>query len=149
MSLSLSNVSLCVSHCVSLSVSVFVCVSLSLSFSLCLCVLVSLSLSVFVSLSNSLSTVHTPCSQDNGGCSHLCLLSPVQPFFSCACPTGVQLKPDGKTCKPGMNPSYISMTTNKTQLINSLKSELLVRVLDSLQQQQLKHWSYSIYSDMK
>ncbi|MEQ2235457.1 Low-density lipoprotein receptor- protein 5 [Ilyodon furcidens] len=43
----------------------------------------------------------TPCSNNNGGCSHLCLLSPVQPFYSCACPTGVQLKADGKTCKPG------------------------------------------------
>lgn len=46
--------------------------------------------------------VQTPCSDNNGGCSHLCLLSPVQPFYSCACPTGVQLKPDGRTCKPGM-----------------------------------------------
>uniref|UniRef100_A0A8C9ZBD5 Low density lipoprotein receptor-related protein 5 n=1 Tax=Sander lucioperca TaxID=283035 RepID=A0A8C9ZBD5_SANLU len=45
--------------------------------------------------------IQTPCSDTNGGCSHLCLLSPVQPFYSCACPTGVQLKPDGKTCKPG------------------------------------------------
>uniref|UniRef100_A0A4W6FVJ7 Low density lipoprotein receptor-related protein 5 n=1 Tax=Lates calcarifer TaxID=8187 RepID=A0A4W6FVJ7_LATCA len=45
--------------------------------------------------------IQTPCSDNNGGCSHLCLLSPVQPFYSCACPTGVQLKPDGKTCKPG------------------------------------------------
>lgn len=46
--------------------------------------------------------VHTPCGDNNGNCSHLCLLSPAQPFYSCACPTGVQLKPDGKTCKPGM-----------------------------------------------
>nr|XP_040025584.1 low-density lipoprotein receptor-related protein 5-like [Gasterosteus aculeatus aculeatus] len=45
--------------------------------------------------------IQTPCSDNNGGCSHLCLLSPVQPFYSCACPTGVQLKPDGRTCKPG------------------------------------------------
>uniref|UniRef100_A0A3B4ZG68 EGF-like domain-containing protein n=1 Tax=Stegastes partitus TaxID=144197 RepID=A0A3B4ZG68_9TELE len=45
--------------------------------------------------------IQTPCSNNNGGCSHLCLLSPVHPFYSCACPTGVQLKPDGKTCKPG------------------------------------------------
>ncbi|CAL8375096.1 unnamed protein product [Arctogadus glacialis] len=45
--------------------------------------------------------IHTPCSDLNGGCSHLCLLSPVEPFHSCACPTGVQLRQDGKTCKPG------------------------------------------------
>ncbi|KAG7231033.1 hypothetical protein INR49_025063, partial [Caranx melampygus] len=24
----------------------------------------------------------------------------IEPFYSCACPTGVQLKPDGRTCKP-------------------------------------------------
>ena len=45
-----------------------------------------------------------PCSQNNGGCSHLCLLSPgaafrpegagpdrALPGFSCSCPTGVRL----------------------------------------------------------
>lgn len=45
--------------------------------------------------------VHTPCEEDNGGCSHLCLLSPREPFYSCACPTGVQLQDNGKTCKAG------------------------------------------------
>ncbi|XP_023965422.1 low-density lipoprotein receptor-related protein 5 isoform X1 [Chrysemys picta bellii] len=44
---------------------------------------------------------HTPCEENNGGCSHLCLLSPRDPFYSCACPTGVQLEDDGKTCKAG------------------------------------------------
>ncbi|XP_019340746.1 low-density lipoprotein receptor-related protein 5 isoform X3 [Alligator mississippiensis] len=44
---------------------------------------------------------HTPCEEKNGGCSHLCLLSPRDPFYSCACPTGVQLEHDGKTCKAG------------------------------------------------
>uniref|UniRef100_A0A8C7YW91 Low-density lipoprotein receptor-related protein 5 n=1 Tax=Oryzias sinensis TaxID=183150 RepID=A0A8C7YW91_9TELE len=43
--------------------------------------------------------IRTPCSDNNGGCSHLCLLSPVPPFYSCTCPTGVQLRADGKTCK--------------------------------------------------
>ncbi|XP_009870958.1 PREDICTED: low-density lipoprotein receptor-related protein 5, partial [Apaloderma vittatum] len=42
---------------------------------------------------------HTPCEENNGGCSHLCLLSPRDPFYSCACPTGVQLEDDGRTCK--------------------------------------------------
>ncbi|XP_048887171.1 low-density lipoprotein receptor-related protein 5-like [Brienomyrus brachyistius] len=45
--------------------------------------------------------VQTPCRLDNGGCSHLCLLSPMDPFYSCACPTGVRLQADGKTCSPG------------------------------------------------
>ncbi|XP_061523276.1 low-density lipoprotein receptor-related protein 6 isoform X2 [Phycodurus eques] len=43
----------------------------------------------------------TPCSLNNGGCSHLCLLSPDEPFFRCACPTGVQLLQDAKTCRDG------------------------------------------------
>ena len=40
----------------------------------------------------------TPCDTDNGGCSHLCLLSSISPFYSCACPTGVKLLSDDKNC---------------------------------------------------
>ncbi|XP_054165416.1 low-density lipoprotein receptor-related protein 6-like [Oppia nitens] len=43
----------------------------------------------------------TPCDQENGGCSHLCLLSSISPFYSCGCPTGVQLLSDLKTCATG------------------------------------------------
>ncbi|XP_062373779.1 low-density lipoprotein receptor-related protein 6 isoform X2 [Sardina pilchardus] len=46
-------------------------------------------------------TVPTPCSVKNGGCSHLCLLSPIKPFYQCACPTGVQLLDDKKECRDG------------------------------------------------
>ncbi|KAB1251609.1 Low-density lipoprotein receptor-related protein 5, partial [Camelus dromedarius] len=42
---------------------------------------------------------HTRCEEDNGGCSHLCLLSPREPFYACACPTGVRLQDNGQTCK--------------------------------------------------
>src|SRR5687767_8759626 len=31
------------------------------------------------------------CLFQNGGCSHLCLSSPVSPYFKCACPTGIKL----------------------------------------------------------
>ncbi|BFZ05153.1 hypothetical protein BsWGS_08192 [Bradybaena similaris] len=41
------------------------------------------------------------CSNKNGGCSHLCLMSPISPYFTCACPTGVQLLSDNKTCANG------------------------------------------------
>ncbi|VTJ58187.1 Hypothetical predicted protein [Marmota monax] len=47
--------------------------------------------------------VITPCAMENGGCSHLCLRSPSPSGFSCTCPTGINLLPDGKTCSPGMN----------------------------------------------
>ncbi|XP_077995136.1 low-density lipoprotein receptor-related protein 6-like [Glandiceps talaboti] len=43
----------------------------------------------------------SPCGQDNGGCSHLCLMSPNKPRFTCACPTGVRLLADMKTCAEG------------------------------------------------
>lgn len=29
--------------------------------------------------------------ENNGGCSHLCLLAPVPPWFQCACPIGIKL----------------------------------------------------------
>lgn len=47
--------------------------------------------------------VSTPCATENGGCSHLCLRSPNPSGFSCTCPTGINVMPDGKTCSPGMN----------------------------------------------
>lgn len=40
----------------------------------------------------------SPCTENNGNCSHLCLLSSVAPYYSCACSTGIKLKKDGKTC---------------------------------------------------
>nr|XP_019967504.1 PREDICTED: low-density lipoprotein receptor-related protein 6-like [Paralichthys olivaceus] len=45
--------------------------------------------------------LNSPCSLKNGGCSHLCLLSPDKPYYQCACPTGVQLLEDGTTCRDG------------------------------------------------
>lgn len=45
--------------------------------------------------------VPTPCDINNGGCSHLCLLAPGEIRTSCACPTGVRLLVDKKTCADG------------------------------------------------
>ncbi|KAG1656301.1 Low-density lipoprotein receptor-related protein 4 [Nymphon striatum] len=39
----------------------------------------------------------TPCTSNNGGCSHLCLLAPLNKGYSCACPTGITLI-DSRTC---------------------------------------------------
>lgn len=41
-----------------------------------------------------------PCEPNNGGCSHLCLLSQYSPGYSCACPIGIKLL-DNKTCADG------------------------------------------------
>ena len=39
---------------------------------------------------------------NNGGCSHLCLLSPTQ-MLICACSAGAKLGNDSKTCQSGGN----------------------------------------------
>lgn len=46
-----------------------------------------------------------PCGKNNGDCSHICLLRPGRQI-SCACPIGVKLTGDNKTCKDGPS-SYI------------------------------------------
>ncbi|XP_011154181.1 low-density lipoprotein receptor-related protein 6 isoform X2 [Harpegnathos saltator] len=43
---------------------------------------------------------NNPCRQNNGNCSHLCLLSTSKRGYSCACPTGVKLV-DNFTCAKG------------------------------------------------
>ena len=70
--------------CVCVSVFVYVCVSV------CLCVCV---------------TVANPCSDQNGGCMHMCL--PDGSRAHCDCKVGFLLAEDGKTCE-GNTPSSIS-----------------------------------------
>ncbi|GAB6033184.1 Low-density lipoprotein receptor- protein 4 [Chamberlinius hualienensis] len=43
------------------------------------------------------------CSIHNGGCSHLCLIAPFPVSHSCACPTGVALLADKRTCAHNMH----------------------------------------------
>ncbi|KAJ2950571.1 hypothetical protein O0L34_g8817 [Tuta absoluta] len=38
-----------------------------------------------------------PCKENNGGCSHLCLLAPNAPGYVCTCPTGVKLRENSNT----------------------------------------------------
>ena len=53
-------------------------------------------LTMHVCLSN---TVTNPCGSNNGGCSHLCLLSAVtEEGYSCACPDGVELAANQRDC---------------------------------------------------
>uniref|UniRef100_A0A8C1IWU7 Low density lipoprotein receptor-related protein 4 n=1 Tax=Cyprinus carpio TaxID=7962 RepID=A0A8C1IWU7_CYPCA len=54
-----------------------------------------------------LSKVQTPCSVNNGGCSHLCLLAPSPKASSCACPTGINLQADSKTCTHGNADNFL------------------------------------------
>ncbi|GFU58759.1 low-density lipoprotein receptor-related protein 5 [Nephila pilipes] len=56
----------------------------------------------------------TPCTKANGGCSHLCLLATYEPFYSCACPTGVRLKNDSLNCEDG--PQELLLLVRRTDL---------------------------------
>ncbi|XP_055949393.1 low-density lipoprotein receptor-related protein 6-like [Argiope bruennichi] len=56
----------------------------------------------------------TPCNKSNGNCSHLCLLSANEPFYSCACPTGVRLKPDSFNCENG--PQELLLLVRRTDI---------------------------------
>ena len=43
--------------------------------------------------------MENPCEENNGGCSHLCLLSAIDPRgYSCACPDGIELDSSGRSC---------------------------------------------------
>uniref|UniRef100_A0A670J4S2 Low-density lipoprotein receptor-related protein 4 n=1 Tax=Podarcis muralis TaxID=64176 RepID=A0A670J4S2_PODMU len=63
-------------------------------------------------------TVHTACTVNNGGCSHLCLLAPLPKGYSCTCPTGINLQPDGKTCLPGMTSFLIFARRSDIRLVS-------------------------------
>jgi len=39
-----------------------------------------------------------PCADDNGGCSHLCLMKPLPFRPVCACPVNLDIGDDNKTC---------------------------------------------------
>ncbi|KAM3856102.1 low-density lipoprotein receptor-related protein 4 [Vipera latastei] len=62
--------------------------------------------------------VHTPCHVNNGGCSHLCLLAPLPKGYSCSCPTGINLQPDGRTCLSGMSAFLIFARRSDIRLVS-------------------------------
>lgn len=57
------------------------------------------SLLAYFSQQNQPNDTQTSCLTNNGGCSNLCLLSSLTPFYSCSCPTSIPLSSDKKTCK--------------------------------------------------
>uniref|UniRef100_A0A8C2EXM1 Low density lipoprotein receptor-related protein 4 n=1 Tax=Cyprinus carpio TaxID=7962 RepID=A0A8C2EXM1_CYPCA len=67
---------------------------------------------------NHRTTVQTPCLVNNGGCSHLCLLAPAPKGSSCACPTGINLQADGKTCTHAMNSFLVFARRTDVRMIS-------------------------------
>jgi low-density lipoprotein receptor-related protein 4 len=56
--------------------------------------------------------IRNPCGIRNGGCSHICLLN--QKSFSCACPIGVKLTENNRTCKE--QPSSYIIFAHRTDI---------------------------------
>jgi len=71
---------------------------------------------------NNRPVVSNPCSIKNGGCSHLCLLAlnlKGEVPYTCACPSGLNLREDKKTCSSKMN-SYLAIARRSDIRIISL-----------------------------
>lgn len=56
--------------------------------------------------------ISNPCASRNGGCSHICLLN--RKGFMCACPIGVKLTEDNRTCKE--QPSSYIIFAHRTDI---------------------------------
>uniref|UniRef100_A0A3Q2WR41 Low density lipoprotein receptor-related protein 4 n=1 Tax=Haplochromis burtoni TaxID=8153 RepID=A0A3Q2WR41_HAPBU len=105
---------------------------------------------------------HNPCAVNNGGCSHLCLLAPAPKASSCACPTGINLQTDGKTCTPLMTTDGLAVDavgrkiywtdtgTNRIEVANldgSMRKVLVWQNLDSPRAIALYHEMYMYWTD--
>ena len=49
------------------------------------------------------TAIPNPCGRNNGGCSHLCLLSNNDAGYKCKCPNNFLMNNDGKTCTANCN----------------------------------------------
>ena len=52
----------------------------------------------YLRLPCSICDAGNPCGSNNGGCSHLCLISPGGSGYKCACPQNMSLLSDQRTC---------------------------------------------------
>lgn len=66
------------------------------------------------------NTAENACGNNNGGCSHLCLRNPVS--YSCACPTGIKMSSNGKTCESDPS-TYLTVAARFTLVRISLDTD--------------------------
>ncbi|UYV76344.1 LRP4, partial [Cordylochernes scorpioides] len=81
----------------------------------------------------------SPCEDKNGGCSHLCLVVP--DGRACACPTGILLEADGRTCAPGRSslrlqylcslPSVLDVTGMREFIVMAHRTHIRAVSLDT------------------
>ncbi|KAJ8023749.1 Low-density lipoprotein receptor-related protein 6 [Holothuria leucospilota] len=75
------------------------------------------------------STGPNPCAFNNGYCSGLCLLSPNQPFYSCACPTGIKADPENGTCQEFPTEFLLFAQRDSIQMISLDTEEHIAQVI--------------------
>ena len=79
-------------------------------------------------------SVPSLCQSHNGGCSDLCLLAPLPAGHACACPTGIRLSADARTCRKAPTTSLIfSQRSNLRRM--SLDMPYMIDVVLRLPQQ--------------
>lgn len=90
--------------------------------------------------------VPNPCAVDNGECSDLCLLSSGGKH-SCACPTGIVLLSDNKTCEDGKydgwETCYASIQLNVVFFLHESPLWLVFRGINVIRMP----WSYHHFKD--
>ena len=59
----------------------------------------------------------SPCGIDNGGCSHLCLISPGAGSYSCACPDFFILQSDLHTCEANCSSTQFRCGSNDDRCV--------------------------------
>lgn len=72
-----------------------------------------------------------PCETNNGGCSHLCLISPGEKGYECACPTSFLLGTDERTCTA--NCSSWSFRCGKQIILNTGRGDLYICIIIRIQ----------------
>lgn len=64
---------------------------------------------------SSSTNISSACLVNNGNCSHLCLISSTPPnYATCACPTGVRLRADGRSCP--QSPDTVLLLARRTDI---------------------------------
>ena len=63
-----------------------------------------------------------PCGTNNGECSHLCLISPIEggTTYACACPNYFVLAPDNRTCIANCSSNQFRCGPTDDRCINKL-----------------------------
>ena len=83
---------------------------------------ISLQFEFYLNLSQNVLCIlgQNPCAENNGGCSHLCLLSAVAADgFTCNCPDDLDLEENGKNCSGTYSNTVIFFDTEVNLIVEA------------------------------